>query len=384
MRQAVIVSAVRTAVGRGNKGSLANSRPEDLAAIVIKAAIERVPGLNPADVEDVVFGCAMPEGEQGYNIARYAALIAGVPDSVPAMTVNRFCSSGLQTIAQSAERILAGGADIVVAGGVESMSAVPMTGWKPSPHPGLLESHQEAYMPMGLTAEEVAAKYNVSRADQDQFAVNSQQKAAAAIESGAFAGQIAGVPLANGKVFERDELPRGDTTVEGLGKLKPAFKQGGSVTAGNASPVSDGAAAVVIMSADKAKELGLTPLGWFRGFQVAGVAPEIMGIGPIAAIPKLLKKTGVKLEEIDLFELNEAFASQSLAVIRELGIDASKVNVNGGAIALGHPLGATGAKLTTQVLYELGRRKARYGVVTMCIGGGMGAAGLFERFTGWN
>ena len=383
MREAVIVSAVRTAVGRGHKGSLSNTRPEDLGGLVIKTAVERVPGLDAGDVEDVVLGCAMPEGEQGYNIARYAALIAGLPSSVPAMTVNRFCSSGLQTIAQSAERIVAGGADIIVAGGVESMTAVPMTGWKPSPHPGLLDSMPEAYMPMGLTAEEVATKYNISREDQDRFAVDSQKKASAAIEQNRFKAEIVPVPVGSGKVFDRDEMPRPDTTVEGLGKLKAAFKLGGSVTAGNASPISDGAAAVVLMSAETAKARGLTPLGWFRGFQVAGVPPEVMGIGPIAAVPKLLAKTGVKLEDIDLFELNEAFASQSLAVIRELGIDPAKVNVNGGAIALGHPLGATGAKLTTQILYELERRQGRYGIVTMCIGGGMGAAGLFERFTGW-
>ena len=379
MREAVIVSAVRTAVGRGHKGSLANTRPEDLGAIVVKEAVARASGLDPKEVDDVVMGCAMPEGEQGYNVARYISLMAGLPNTVPSMTVNRFCSSGVQTIAQSAERIMAGGADVIVAGGVESMTAVPMTGWKPSPHPGLMESLPEAYMPMGLTAEEVAAKYGVSRDDQDKFAVDSQKKASAAIERGVFKAEIVGVPLANGKVFDRDEMPRPDTTVEGLGKLKPAFKQGGTVTAGNASPISDGAAAVVLMSREKADALGLKPLGVFRGFQVAGVPPEIMGIGPIAAIPKLLERTGVKLEEIDLFELNEAFASQSLAIIRELGLDPAKVNVNGGAIALGHPLGATGAKLTTQVLYELERRNGRYGVVTMCIGGGMGAAALFER-----
>ncbi len=379
MREAVIVAATRTAVGRAHKGALANVRPEDLGATVVREAVSRATGLNPADVDDVVIGCAMPEGEQGYNLARYIALMSGLPNTVSAMTVNRFCSSGLQTIAQSAERILAGGADIIVAGGVESMTAVPMTGWKPSPHPGLIDSLPEAYMPMGLTAEEVATKYNVSREDQDKFALESQKKASAAIEAGVFKAEIVPVALPNGKVFDRDEMPRPDTTLESLAKLRPAFKATGSVTAGSASPLSDGAAAVVLMSSDKAKELGLKPMAVFRGFQVAGVPPEIMGIGPIAAIPKLLERTGVKLEDIDLFELNEAFASQSLAVIRELGIDPAKVNVNGGAIALGHPLGATGAKLTTQLVYEMERRKVRYGIVTMCIGGGMGAAGLFER-----
>ena len=378
MRNAVIVSAVRTPVGRSHKGALADVRPEDMGALVVREAIARA-GIDPSEVEDVVLGCAMPEGEQGYNVARYISLLAGLPDSVPAMTVNRFCSSGLQTIAQSAERIMVGMADIVVAGGVESMSRVPMTGWKPSPHPGLLASRPEAYMPMGLTAEQVATRYSVSREAQDAFALESQRRASAAMEKNLFADQIVSVPLPGGGTLDRDELPRPDTTAEGLGKLRAAFAAKGTVTAGSSSPLSDGAAAVLLMSEEKANALGLKPLGIYRGFQGAGVAPEIMGIGPIAAIPKLLEKTGVALGAIDLFELNEAFAAQSLAVINELGLDVAKVNVNGGAIALGHPLGATGAKLTTQILYELARRKARYGVVTMCIGGGMGAAGLFER-----
>ena len=379
IREAVIVSAVRTPVGRGKKGSFVDVRPEDLGAVVVREAIARAKGLDPADVEDVVLGCAMPEGEQGNNVARLIALHAGLPDTVPAITVNRFCSSGLQTIAQAAERVMVGAADVVVAGGVETMTRVPMGGWKPSPHPGLLEHLPAAYMPMGLTAEEVAKKYGISRKDQDEFALQSQKKASAAIEAHRFDDELVSVTLPDGKVLSRDELPRPDTTLEGLAKVPAAFAKDGSVTAGNSSPLSDGAAAVVVMSREKAKELGLTPLGVFRGFQVAGVPPEIMGIGPVAAIPKLLKKAGLRLEDIDLFELNEAFAAQSVAVIRELGLDPAKVNVNGGAIALGHPLGATGAKLTASLLFEMKRRGARYGIVTMCIGGGMGAAGLFER-----
>jgi len=380
MREAVIVSAVRTPVGRAHKGTLRNTRPEDLGALVVKEAVKRA-GVAPDVIEDVIIGCAMPEGEQGYNVARYISVLAGLPNHVPALTVNRFCSSGLQTIAMAADRVLAGGAEIVVAGGVESMTAVPMTGWKPSPHPGLLNSYPEAYMPMGLTAEEVATRFEVSRAAQDEFALKSQQKAAAALEKNVFQDEIVPVPMPDGTLFERDELPRPQTTAEGLAKLRPAFKQGGSVTAGNASPLSDGASAVVVMSREKADELGIKPLVAYRGFQVAGVDPDIMGIGPIDAVPKLLEKAGITVGDIDLVELNEAFASQSVAVIEKLGFDPDKVNVNGGAIALGHPLGATGAKLTTQIIHEMGRRGSRYGVVTMCIGGGMGAAGLFERIT---
>ena len=380
MREAVIVSAVRTPVGRAHKGTLRNTRPEDLGALVVKEAVKRA-GVAPDIIEDVIIGCAMPEGEQGYNVARYISVLAGLPNHVPAVTVNRFCSSGLQTIAMAADRVLAGGAEIVVAGGVESMTAVPMTGWKPSPHPGLLNCYPEAYMPMGLTAEEVATRFEVSREAQDAFALKSQEKAAAALERNVFQDEIVPVPMPDGTLFERDELPRPQTTAEGLAKLRPAFKQGGSVTAGNASPLSDGASAVVVMSREKADELGIKPLVVYRGFQVAGVDPEIMGIGPIDAVPKLLEKAGITVDDIDLVELNEAFASQSVAVIEKLGIDPEKVNVNGGAIALGHPLGATGAKLTTQIIHEMGRRGSRYGVVTMCIGGGMGAAGLFERVT---
>ncbi len=378
MREAVIVSAVRTPVGRGKKGALVDVRPEDLGALVVKEAIARARGLDPAEIDDIIFGCAMPEGEQGNNVARNIALLAGVPNSVPAVTVNRFCSSGLQAIAQAAERIMVGAADVIVAGGVESMSRIPMGGWKPSPHPGLVDTLPEAYLPMGLTAEEVAKRYHVTRADQDEFALQSQKKAAAALERKVFDAEIVPVPVKGG-FFTRDELVRPDTTLEGLAKVPPAFSPTGTVTAGNASPLSDGAAALVLMSAEKAKALGLKPLAIFRGFQVSGVAPEVMGIGPVVAVPKLLAKAGLTIADIDLFELNEAFAAQSVAVIRELGLDPAKVNVNGGAIALGHPLGATGAKLTTSLVYELGRRGGRYGVVTMCIGGGMGAAGLFER-----
>jgi acetyl-CoA acyltransferase len=379
MREAVIVSAVRTPVGRALKGSLVNVRPEDLGALVVKEAVARAHGLDPADVEDVILGCAMPEGEQGNNVARQIALMAGLPDSVPAVTVNRFCSSGLQTIAQAAERIMVGGADVIVAGGVESMTRVPMGGWKPSPHPGLLDEWPEVYLPMGLTAEEVAKQYGVTREEQDQFACESQRRASEAIEHKRFDNEIVAVDLPGGGQFTQDELPRPDTTLEGLAKLRPVFSATGTVTAGSASPLSDGAAAVVVMSREKADELGLKPMAIYRGFQVAGVAPEVMGIGPIAAIPKLLKKAGLKMDDIDRIELNEAFASQAVAVIRECGMDPEKVNVNGGAIALGHPLGATGAKLTATLLNELERCNGRYGIVTMCVGGGMGAAGLFER-----
>ncbi len=379
IRNAVIVSAVRTPCGRGGKGTLATVRPEDLAAIAIRAALEAVPGLDASDVEDVIFGCAMPEGPQGMNVARIAALRAGLGVDVPGVTVNRFCSSGLQTIAQAAERIMAGGADVIIAGGVESMSSVPMTGFKLSPHPEFITEWPEVYMPMGHTAERVAKKYNISRDDQDAFAVESQRRATQALRDGVFADELVPVDTPMGSL-EADELPRPNTTLEGLAKLRPVFQQrGGTVTAGNASPLSDGAAAVVVMSEAKARELGVEILGIYRGFVAAGVAPEIMGIGPVAAIPKLLERTGVRLDQIDHIELNEAFAAQSLAVIRELGLDVAKVNPHGGAIALGHPLGATGAKLTATVLHSLKRTGGRYGMVTMCVGGGMGAAGLFER-----
>ena len=379
MREAVIVSAVRTPIGRAVKGSLAGVRPEDLGALVVREALARAKGLDPAEVDDLIIGCAMPEGEQGWNLARQVQFLSGLPNSVPAVTVNRFCSSGLQTVAQAAERIMVGGADVIVAGGVESMSRVPMGGWKPSPHPGLMHDMPEAYMPMGITAERVATKYGVTREEQDAFAVQSHKRAAAAWEKHLFDSEVVNVPLAGGGSFSRDELLRPDTTLEGLAKLRPAFALKGTVTAGTSSPLSDGAGAVVVMSREKAEALGLEILGIFRGFQVAGVDPDIMGIGPVAAVPKLLARTGVKLEDIDTFELNEAFAAQSVAVINELGLDVAKVNPWGGAIALGHPLGATGAKLTATILNRMGQNKQRYGIVTMCIGGGMGAAGLFER-----
>ena len=385
-REAVLVAGARIAVGRAVRGTLKNYRAEDMAAEAVKAAWERTGDLDKALVDDVVIGCAMPEGTQGLNMARPVSLHAGFPDSVPAMTVNRFCSSGLQAIAQSCERIIAGGADVIIAGGVESMSMVPMTGFRISPHPGIVQHMPEVYISMGQTAENVVKEYDVSREDMDEFAYNSHMKAAKAQDAGFFDEEI--VPLEVTTVtledestvtFDKDELIRRDTTLEALAKLRPAFTPDGSVTAGNSSPLSDGAAAVVIMSGEKAAELGLTPWMRFVGYAVAGVPPEIMGIGPVKAVPKVLDRFGHKLEDIDLIELNEAFASQSLAVIRTLEMDGDKVNVNGGAIALGHPLGGTGAKLTVQIMHEAKRRKAKYVMVTMCIGGGMGAAGIFEN-----
>ncbi len=390
MRDAVIVTSLRTAVGKAKKGTLRDVRPDEMAAEVIKAAVERTPGLDPASVDDILIGCAMPEAEQGMNVARIAALRAGMPVSVPAATINRFCSSGLQTIAMAAERIMVGSADIVIAGGTETMSLVPMGGFKVVPNPVLVESRPETYLNMGLTAERVANEYNVSREDQDRFSFRSHQRAVAAIRAGKFAEEI--VPLrVNRKVrrggknfveeimFDTDEGPRGDTDIEKLAQLKPVFMQGGTVTAGNSSQMSDGAAASVVMSSEKAKELGLKPMAKFVSFAVAGVPPEVMGIGPIKAVPKALKLAGLRLEDMDVIELNEAFASQALAVIRELGMDEEKVNVNGGAVALGHPLGCTGAKLTATLLHEMKRSNAEYGMVTMCIGGGMGAAGIFQN-----
>ena len=390
MEEAVIVSAVRTPVGRGLKGTLANTRSDELAAIAVREAVARA-GIDPGLVEDLVLGCAFPEAEQGLNVARLVALRAGLPDEVPGVTVNRFCSSGLQTIAQAAASIRAGWNEVIVAGGLESMTMVPQTGNVFSPNPGLVDERPGAYISMGLTAENVAQQYGVTRDEQDEFAMQSHSRAARAQDEGRFREEIVPVPVRVDKLsgtklttetvmFDTDELVRRDTSLEALGKLRPAFRQGGTVTAGNSSPYSDGAAAAVIMSASKAEELGLKPLGRFVSFAVAGVAPEIMGIGPIAAVPKALKIAGLSIDDIDLFELNEAFASQSIAVIRELGIDPEKVNVNGGAIALGHPEGATGAKLTATLLYELRRRGGRYGVVTMCVGGGQGAAGVFEAF----
>ena len=374
MREAVIVSAVRTPIGKAVKGAYKDTRPEDLGAAAVRAAIDRVPGLKDEEIEDVILGCAMPEGQQGLNVARTVALHAGLPVSVPAMTVNRFCSSGLQTIAQAAERIMAGFAEVIVAGGVECMSAVPMGGHTPRPHPGIVEKDPALYTGMGNTAEIVATRYNISREKQDALAARSHERALAAIAEGKFTDEI--VPFG---ALTVDEGPRAGTSVEGLSKLRPVFAATGTVTAGNSSQLSDGAAATVVMSREKAEALGAEILGIFRGYAVAGVAPDEMGIGPTAAIPKLLKMTGIALEDIDLFELNEAFGSQSVYCIEKLGLDPDKVNVNGGAIALGHPLGCTGAKLTATLLHEMKRRGSRYGVVTMCIGGGMGAAGLFER-----
>lgn len=385
-REAVIVAGARTAVGRAKKGTLQCYRPEDMARAVVLEAWKRAGDLDKSMVDDIVIGCAFPEGSQGLNMARSIALYAGFPNSVPAMTINRFCSSGLQSIALACQRVLANEVDIVIAGGVESMSMVPMTGFRISPHPVLVETLPEAYVSMGQTAENVVREYDISREDMDAFAYESHRKAAKAQDEGLFDEEI--VPLevttissqgSSTVVFDQDELVRRDTTIEALAKLKPAFTPGGSVTAGNSSPLSDGAAAVVVMSREKAEELGLTPWMRFEGFAAAGVPPEIMGIGPIKAVPKVLDRIGLTLDDIDLIELNEAFASQSLAVIRTLGLDREKVNVNGGAIALGHPLGGTGAKLTVQIMHEARRRKAKHVMVTMCIGGGMGAAGVFEN-----
>jgi acetyl-CoA acyltransferase len=390
MNAAVIVSAVRTAVGKAPKGKLSGTRPDDMAAVAMKAAIDRVPGLRAEDLDDIYMGCAMPEAEQGMNVARVAAFRAGIPYSVPAMTLNRFCSSGLQSIAFAADRILSGGAECILAGGTESMSMIPMGGHKIAPNPTLIEASPETYLSMGLTAENVAIEYGINRDEQDAFALESHRRAIAAIEAGKFKSEI--IPLqvreiafAHGKrevrefTFETDEGPRRETSIEALAKLKPAFRAEGTVTAGNASQMSDGAAAVVVMSEEKSRSMKVKPLARFIAYATAGVPPEVMGIGPVEAIPKVLKQAGLTLDNIDIIELNEAFAVQSLAVIRELGLNPSKVNVNGGAIALGHPLGCTGSKLTATLLFEMQRRRARYGIVTMCVGGGMGAAGIFER-----
>ncbi|HHW06435.1 MAG TPA: acetyl-CoA C-acetyltransferase [Clostridia bacterium] len=391
MREAVIVSGVRTAVGKAPRGTLRHCRPEDLGGAVVKEAVERAKGLDPQEIDDVIIGCSFPEAEQGMNLGRIVALRAGLPNSVPGFTINRFCSSGLQSIALAAERIMCGFADVIVAGGVESMSVVPMGGQKIAPNPYLMEHMPEAYMTMGLTAEEVASRFGISREDQDAFAVESHRKAWQAIQAGKFKDEILPVTVKKTSigpdnkvvtkevVFDTDEGVRPETSMEALAKLKPVFKQGGTVTAGNSSQTSDAAAAVVVMSAEKAQQLGLKPMAVFRSFAVGGVDPDIMGIGPVVAIPKALKLAGVKLEDIDLIELNEAFASQALYCIRELGLDVNKVNVNGGAIALGHPLGCTGTKLTVTLMHELARRNGKYGIVSMCIGGGMGAAAVFER-----
>ena len=390
MREAVIVSAVRTPVGKAPKGTLRTTRPDDLGAIAINGAMERVPLLDKKEVEDVILGCAMPEGEQGMNVARMASLRAGLPIKAAAMTVNRYCASGLQTIALAAERIRGGGAEVIVAGGTESMSFVPFGGNKISANPWLIENHPGSYLSMGLTAERVAKHYGITREAMDKFSYESHQKAMAAISAGRFDDEIVPVPVVhsvpNGGakrmtsevLFKMDEGPRADTSLEALAKLRPVFHAKGLVTAGNSSQTSDGAAAAVVMSAERAQQLGIEPMARFVAFAYAGCDPEEMGIGPVYAIPKALKLAGLKLEDIDVIELNEAFAAQSLAVIQELGLDPAKVNVNGGAIALGHPLGCTGAKLTATILREMKRRKAKYGMVTMCVGGGMGAAGIFE------
>jgi acetyl-CoA acyltransferase len=390
MKQVFIVSAVRTPVGKALSGKIRTVRPDDLAALTIKGALARLPQLSPEEIEDVVLGCAMPEGPQGMNIARIASQRAGLPDAVPGVTVNRCCASGLEAIAIGAQRILSGMADVILAGGTESMSHVPLGGFKMSPNPCLVDEMPDAYLGMGYTAENVANKFEVSRQDSDAFAYESHQKAIAAVDAGRFLEECIPVPMSevivNGRgqrqlteyIFETDEGPRRDTSLEKLGSLKPAFNPKGTVTAGNSSQRSDGAAAVILMSGEKIRELGVKPLARFVTYAVSGVAPGIMGVGPVAAIPKALKRAGLKLEDIDLIELNEAFACQALSVIRQTLLLPERVNVNGGAVALGHPLGATGAKLTVSILHELKRRKGRYGLVTMCVGGGMGGAGIFE------
>ncbi len=391
MEEAVIVSITRTAVGKAPRGALRNTRPDDLAAAVIKEAIKRVPGLDPAEVEDVILGCAMPEAQQGNNVARIASLRAGLPVTCSAMTVNRFCSSGLQSIALAAERFMAGFGDVIVAGGTESMSMIPMGGFHFSPNPYLIDHYPDAYLNMGLTAENLARKYQITREQQDEFALRSHHRALAAIDEGKFKEEItpfevaeisvdgSGKPQTRKFLFETDEGPRRDSSAEALAQLQPAFHAQGTVTAGNASQMSDGAAAAVVMSAKKAKALGAKPMARFVSFATAGTLPEEMGMGPVLAIPKALRHAGLCLSQIDVIELNEAFAAQALAVIHEAKLDLEKTNVNGGAVALGHPLGATGAKLTATLLGEMKRRKTRYGMATMCIGGGMGAAGIFEN-----
>jgi acetyl-CoA acyltransferase len=396
MREAVIVSAVRTAVGKASKGTLRATRPDDLAAIVMREAIARVPGLDPKEIEDVILGCAMPEAEQGMNVARNASLRAQLPIELSAMTINRFCSSGLQSIALAAQRIMSGQGDVALAGGTESMSMVPMGGHKIAPNPWLIENYPDSYLGMGLTAENLAKKYGITREQADQFSLASHQKALAAIAAGNFKDEVVPVEVevtavdngSNGSaakakttkiLFDTDEGPRADTSLEALAKLKPAFHVHGSVTAGNSSQMSDGAAVAVVMSAERARALNAKPLLRFVAFATAGCLPEEMGIGPVFAIPKVLKIAGLTLDQIDVIELNEAFAAQALSVIKVAGLDPAKVNPNGGGIALGHPLGCTGAKLTATILRELQRRNVRYGMVTMCVGGGMGAAGIFER-----
>jgi acetyl-CoA acyltransferase len=387
MKDAVIVSAVRTAVGKAPSGLLRNTRPDEMAATVISEAVKRAPGVELFEIDDVILGCAMPEAEQGLNVARIASLRAGIPVTASAATINRFCSSGLQSIAYAAERVMAGFADTIVAGGTESMSLIPMGGHKIAPNPTLVDTYPDVYLTTGLVAENHAREASVGREEQDAFALASHQKAIAAIDGGRFAEEI--VPLditvpdsgksARTMIFATDEGPRRDTSLEALAQLRPAFHVSGTVTAGNSSQTSDGAAAVVVMSAERARDLGLRPLARFVGYATAGVEPERFGIGPVPAVRKVLARAGLTLDQIDLVELNEAFASQAIACLRELPLDPARLNVNGGAIALGHPLGCTGAKLTATLLYEMRRRGSRYGMVTMCVGGGMGAAGIFER-----
>jgi acetyl-CoA acyltransferase len=390
MREVVIVSSVRTPVGKAYKGTLRATRPDELGAIAIRGALERMPQLDAKEIEDVIMGCAMPEAEQGMNVARIASLRAGLPVECSAMTVNRFCSSGLQAIAMAAERIMAGGAEVIVAGGLESMTMIPMGGHKVSVNPWLVANYPDAYLSMGLTAERIAKQFGITREQADDFSLRSHQKALAAIQAGRFDDEIVPVPVSfttpNGSkpklieiIFKTDEGPRADTTLEALASLKPAFHAHGIGTAGNSSQMSDGAAAAVVMSADKAKALGIKPLARFVAFATAGYKPEEMGVGPVYAIPKALKLAGLKLSDIDVFELNEAFAAQALCVIQQAELDPERVNPNGGAVALGHPLGCTGAKLTATIIRELKRRNGRYGIVTMCVGGGMGAAGIFEN-----
>lgn len=390
MREVVIASSVRTPVGRAYKGGLRASRPDDMAAVAFKGALAGVPQLDPKEIEDVILGCAMPEAEQGMNVARIASLRADLPVECSAMTINRFCSSGLQSIAMGAERIMAGGAEVILAGGVESMTMIPMGGNKVSANPWLIDHYPDAYLSMGLTAERLAQRFGISREQADEFSLQSHKKAIAAIASGKFADELVPVPVSfttpNGSKpkriemeFKIDDGPRADTSMEALAGLKPAFHAKGTVTAGNSSQMSDGAAAAVVMSADRAQALGIKPLARFVAFATAGYKPEEMGIGPVYAIPKVLKMAGLKLDQIDVIELNEAFAAQSLSVIKAGELDPAKVNPNGGAIALGHPLGCTGAKLTASIIRELKRRNGKYGLVTMCVGGGMGAAGIFEN-----
>jgi acetyl-CoA acyltransferase len=390
MREVVLVSSVRTPVGRAYKGTLRSTRPDELAAVAIKGALDRVPQLDHQEIEDVILGCAMPEAEQGMNVARTASLRAGLPVEVSAMTINRFCSSGLQSIAMAAERIASGGAEVIVAGGTESMSMVPMGGHKISPNPWLVDHYPDSYLSMGLTAERVAHRIGIIREAADEFSLHSHQKALAAIQAGKFADEVVPVPVTfttpNGSklkkqeiIFKVDEGPRADTSLEALLSLKPAFHAKGIVTAGNSSQMSDGAAATVVMSRERANQLGIQPLVRYVAFATSGYKPEEMGLGPVFAIPKALKLAGLKLSDMDVIELNEAFAAQALGVIKEAHLDSARVNPNGGGIALGHPLGCTGAKLTASIIRELKRRNGRYGMVTMCVGGGMGAAGIFEN-----